>query len=75
MAVTMPIGQAKGGWTCPAAHLVHRGSYEGLPGAWQTLFAWCTNEGLQLAGINWEIYRQQGEDPAQWETALYALLA
>jgi hypothetical protein len=25
MAVTMPIGQAKGGWTCPAAHLVRRG--------------------------------------------------
>jgi len=63
----LPAGQA--------AHLVHRGSYEGLPGAWQTLFAWCTNEGLQLAGINWEIYRGQGEDPAQWETPLYALLA
>ena len=24
MAVTMPIGQAKGGWTCPAADLVRR---------------------------------------------------
>jgi effector-binding domain-containing protein len=56
-----------------AAHFLYVGPYEGLSGAWQILFAWCAQEGLKLAGINWEIYRS--EDSAQPETSLYALLA
>jgi DNA gyrase inhibitor GyrI len=64
---TLPAGRT--------AHLLHVGPYEGLSAAWQTLFAWCTKEGLQRAGINWEIYREGSEDPAHWETQLYALLA
>jgi effector-binding domain-containing protein len=59
-----------------AAHFQLKGSFEGMPGAWQTLFAWCKAEKLSLAGINWEIYSPwEGVDPAQLETDLYALLA
>jgi hypothetical protein len=55
------------------AHLLHVGSYEGLSGAWQTLFAWCAQEGLQLARINWQIYRSEDSTPP--ETSLHTLLA
>jgi effector-binding domain-containing protein len=56
-----------------AAHFLYVGPYAGLSAAWQTLFAWCTREGLKRAGINWEIYGN--EDCAQPETSLHALLA
>lgn len=52
-----------------AAHLLMKGSFEGLPGAWQTLFDWCAREELKLAGLNWEIYG------AEQDAELYALLA
>ena len=38
-----------------AAHFQLKGPFDGMPGAWQTLFAWCQAEKLELAGINWEI--------------------
>ncbi len=52
-----------------AAHYAMKGSFEGLPGAWQILFDWCGREGLTPSGINWEIY-----GPTQ-DADLYALLA
>jgi GyrI-like small molecule binding domain len=55
-----------------AAHLLYVGPYEGLSGAWQTLLAWCKQNELELAGINWEIY--ENKDSAPPETSLYALL-
>lgn len=59
-----------------AAHFQLKGPFDGMPGAWQTLFAWCQAEKLALAGINWEIYSPwEGVDPANLETDLYALLA
>lgn len=58
-----------------AAHFLLRGSFEGLPGAWQTLFGWCKAEKLDLAGINWEIYDGPHDEPARQSSALYALLA
>lgn len=59
-----------------AAHFQLKGSFEGMQGAWQTLFDWCKAEKLALAGINWEIYSPwDGVDPAKLETDLYALLA
>ena len=59
-----------------AAHFQLKGPFEGMPGAWQTLFEWCASEKLELAGINWEIYMPwEGVDPARLETDLYALLA
>jgi effector-binding domain-containing protein len=59
-----------------AAHFQLKGPFDGMPGAWQTLFDWCKAEQLELAGINWEIYMPwKGVDPAKLETDLYALLA
>jgi effector-binding domain-containing protein len=59
-----------------AAHFLLKGPFDGMPGAWQTLFDWCKAEQLELAGINWEIYMPwEGVDPAKLETDLYALLA
>jgi GyrI-like small molecule binding protein len=55
------------------AHFLLVGPYEGLPGAWQKLFDWCSAEGLKLAGTNWQIYAE--DDPAQPQTSLHALLA
>ena len=52
-----------------AAHLSMKGSFEGLPKAWQTLFDWCKAQGLATAGVNWEIYG------ASEDAELYALLA
>lgn len=58
-----------------AAHFVMRGPFDGLPGAWQTLFQWCEASKLKPAGINWEIYGPtEGVDPARQETDLYVLL-
>jgi GyrI-like small molecule binding protein len=50
------------------------GPYDGIPGAWRTLFDWCGKEGLTLAGINWQIYHETKGDPAV-QTSLHALLA
>jgi hypothetical protein len=55
------------------AHLLYVGPYEGLSAAWQTLFSWCTQEGLPLARVNWQIYLKEDSTPP--ETALHALLA
>ena len=58
-----------------AAHFQLNGPFDGMPGAWQTLFDWCKAQGLDLAGVNWEIYMPwEGVDPAKLETDLYALL-
>jgi hypothetical protein len=56
----------------PAGRAVHfsmKGPFDGLPGAWHTVFEWCKAQALTPAGINWEIYG--GEQDAE----LYALLA
>jgi effector-binding domain-containing protein len=58
-----------------AAHFLLVGPYDGIPGAWQTLFAWCSEKGLKLAGINWEIYGDWNDDPSKLETSMHALLA
>ena len=52
-----------------AAHFALKGSFAGLPGAWQTLFEWCSREGVTPSGVNWEIYG------AEQDADLYALLA
>jgi effector-binding domain-containing protein len=58
-----------------AAHLVFQGPWEALPGAWQTLFDWCAEQKLALAGTNWEIYQEENPDRSKQEAQLYALLA
>jgi effector-binding domain-containing protein len=59
-----------------AAYFQLKGPFDGMPGAWQTLFDWCKGQKLELAGINWEIYMPwEGVGSAKLETDLYALLA
>jgi hypothetical protein len=51
-----------------AAHFQLKGPFDGMPGAWQTLFDWCKAENLDLAGINWEIYMPwEGVDSGLFE--------
>ncbi|MFL5096817.1 MAG: GyrI-like domain-containing protein [Xanthobacteraceae bacterium] len=57
------------------AHLLLTGPYDGIPGAWNRLFAWCAGERLTLAGTNWQIYGDENDDPAKLTTSMYALLA
>jgi hypothetical protein len=57
------------------AHILLTGPYDGIPGAWNRLFAWCTGERLTLAGTNWQIYGEEHDDPAKLTTSLHALLA
>jgi GyrI-like small molecule binding domain len=51
------------------------GPFDGIPGAWQTLFDWCAREKLKRANVNWEIYEDWNDDPAKQETSLHVLLA
>jgi effector-binding domain-containing protein len=64
---TLPQGRA--------AHLRMRGSYAGLPDAWERVFSGINAEGLVPAGLNWEIYAAPDVPPEEAETDLYALLA
>ena len=66
VAAALPAGRA--------VHHLMRGPFDGLPGAWKTLFQWCDREKLQPAGLNLEIYRCVDEELTQQETALYAWL-
>jgi len=57
------------------AHVLLTGPYDGIPGAWNRLFAWCAGERLTPAGTNWQIYGDENDDPAKLTTSLHALLA
>lgn len=58
-----------------AAHITHRGDYGGIPDAYAALHAWCRDEGLELAGLNWEVYGDWRDDPAELTTDIYLSLA
>ena len=53
---------------------VHRGRYEELRRAHDTVMQWCAAEGRRLAGPRWEVYGDWREDPAELETGVYYLL-
>lgn len=57
------------------ARTVHRGSYDGLRSAHDTVVRWCAEQGHQLAGPRWEIYGPHRDDPTELETEIYYLLA
>jgi effector-binding domain-containing protein len=63
---TLPAGRV--------ARLVHRGSYDELPGSWGRLRAWVTAEGMSPSGDLWEAYVTEPSpemDPADLRTELY----
>ena len=56
------------------AMTVHRGPYQDLGTAHDTVRQWCATEGRKLAGPRWEIYGDWRDDPADLETEVYYLL-
>lgn len=55
----------------PAASTVHRGPYEGLPGAHAAIEDWLEENGLRANGDAWEVYvTDPGEvpNPEEWRT-------
>jgi effector-binding domain-containing protein len=64
---TLPDGRA--------AHVKLTGGFEALPNAWQHLFASCSAQKLELAGVNWEVYTEAEAGSGKTQTDLYALLA
>ena len=65
--LTLPAGRA--------AHFVLDGPYEELGAAWQHLLADCRRQGIELSGLNWEIYAPPPATSAHPRTELYSLLA
>jgi effector-binding domain-containing protein len=56
------------------AMTIHRGPYQDLRTAHDTVRQWCAAEGPTLAGPSWEIYGDWHDDPAELETEVYYLL-
>jgi effector-binding domain-containing protein len=56
------------------ATATHVGPYDRLGDAYDTVVAWTRQNGLRLAGVNWEVYGDWHEDPAKLETDVYMLI-
>ena len=56
------------------AMTVHRGPYQDLGVAHETVTRWCAENGLALADPRWEVYGDWRDDPAELETDSYYLL-
>jgi len=56
------------------AHAVHYGEYHELPGVHQAIIGWCSEQGLERAGVNWEVYDDWEEDAAKRRTDVFHLL-
>jgi effector-binding domain-containing protein len=60
------------------ATAVHFGPYNLLPEAHQAIRGWCTDQGYELAGPNWEMYdhwkHEWCDEPAKIRTDVYYLL-
>jgi effector-binding domain-containing protein len=52
----------------------HDGPYDRLGQAHEAIHLWCTSQGHEMAGPNWEIYGHWTDDPAQLRTDVYYLL-
>jgi effector-binding domain-containing protein len=57
------------------ATVAHYGEYSDLKGAYQALERWCAHHGRRPSGINWEVYGDWSENPAELRTDVYFLLA
>lgn len=68
-ASTLPGGEV--------ATTVHRGGFDGLGGAWQSLAEWISAQGRTMGPIMWEVYLTEPSpdmDPAELRTELCWLL-
>lgn len=57
-----------------AAGVVYMGTYERLGAAHAAIRDWCTANGREIEGTNWEIYGHHEEDPARRRTDVFYLL-
>ena len=57
-----------------AAVTAHYGEYSQMGGAYAALDQWCAANGRRQAGVNWEVYGDWDDDPANRRTDVYALL-
>jgi effector-binding domain-containing protein len=48
--------------------------YSRMDPVYQALGQWCASNGRRPAGVNWEVYGDPAEDPAQTRTDIYFLL-
>ncbi len=48
--------------------------YTQMAPVYQALEQWCASNGRRPAGVNWEVYGDPAEDPAQTRTDIYFLL-
>jgi effector-binding domain-containing protein len=63
--------------TTPAGEVAataHYGEYSALSGAYAALDQWCAEHGREGTGVNWEVYGDWADDPAQRRTDVYKLL-
>ena len=68
-AASLPSGRA--------VRTVHAGGYDRLAAAWTALRQWIDENGIEPAGITWEVYVTEPSpdmDPADLRTELYWLL-
>ena len=57
------------------ASAVHVGPYDQLGKAHEAVRSWCDQQGLRLAGPNWEVYGHWNDDPQQLRTEVFYLLS
>ena len=57
-----------------AAATYYGGDYTQMAPVYQALEQWCASNGRRPAGVNWEVYGDPAEDPAQTRTDIYFLL-
>jgi effector-binding domain-containing protein len=58
-----------------AAIAVHRGGYDQLHAAHDTIHKWANSHGRTFAGHSWEIYGDWSDNPRKLETTVVYLLA
>ena len=57
------------------ATALHTGPYHRLPEAHRAIRLWCEEQGIPLAGPNWELYGPWKNDPTELRTDVYYLLS
>jgi effector-binding domain-containing protein len=66
------IGQTPAGEVATATH--YGDDYTQMVPVYRALEQWCASNGRRPVGVNWEVYGDPAEDPAQTRTDIYFLL-